>query len=416
MGVRIQGAFRSSPLAEVEQDLTSRHLLPRVAFGVLLGVSLAGTAITVATHGAGFAVVLLRWAYLVAAAVVAGGSLWWAAFVREEPEAGDRQAVDRFARREAGRFLRTLPVAAAGLVVSSLHLLRLTRPGVSWLVGLLEVLVAAVAALTASLTLCPRHRARGWRDGRRWVLLASSAGLLAGTGVLDAALQAPGNAAAAALRGLHVLAFGLWLGGAAWNLWVAIPAAQEDPRVAVVVAAARQLERFRWTVRVALPTLAVTGALQAVPYAGGSFAYLAGTWVGRLILVKAGALVILIGIFITCPLWRACSPVRGMCNLRELEDALPRPARTLDNRGKPCAGFVHVQRALEALEPGQVLELLSTDPISWWELPAWARQNGYEVLDQRVVGRYRVLWRTYRFLLARAAAPAARDERMAVRA
>ncbi|MDR7414990.1 MAG: sulfurtransferase TusA family protein [Armatimonadota bacterium] len=415
MGVRIQGAFRPSPLPEVELGLTNRHLLPRVAFGVLLGVSLAGTAITVGTHGAGFAVVLLRWAYLVSAAVVAGGSLWWAAFVREEPEARDRQAVDRFARREAERFLRILPAAAAGLVVSSLHLLWLTRPGVSWLVGLLEVLVAAVAVLTASLTLCPRHRTRGWRDGRRWVLLVSSAGLLAGTGALDAALQVPGNAAAAGLRSAHVVAFGLWLGGAAWNLWAAIPAAQEDPRVPVVVAAARQLERFRWTVRVALPTLAVTGVLQAVPYAGGSFAYLAGTWVGRVILVKAGALVILIGIFITCPLWRACSPVRGMCNLRDLEDALPRPARTLDNRGKPCAGFVHVQRALRALEPGQVLELLSTDPMSWWELPAWARQNGYEVLDQRVVGRYRLLWRTYRFFLRRAVPAAPPEERTALR-
>lgn len=147
-----------------------------------------------------------------------------------------------------------------------------------------------------------------------------------------------------------------------------------------------------------LPTLAVTGVLQAVPYAGGSLGYLLGSWAGRLILLKAAALVALVGIFVTCPLWRACSPVRGMCNLEDLQPVWV-PTRRLDNRGKPCAGFVHVRRALEAMGPGEVLEVLSTDPVSRWELPAWARQNGYELLDQRPWGRYRLLWRAFRFLL-----------------
>lgn len=75
--------------------------------------------------------------------------------------------------------------------------------------------------------------------------------------------------------------------------------------------------------------------------------------------------------------------------------------RTLDNRGKPCAEFVHVMRALQSLGPGEVLELLSTDPLSWWELPAWAQQNGHTLLLRERVGRWRILWPAYRYWIQR---------------
>lgn len=401
MAASVVSSQELSAVVEVRQGVVGRHFLPKVAFALLLGVSLAGVAITTRTHGAAFPFSLLRWAYLVAAGVVGGSSLWWAAFVREEPEAGNRQHVERFCRREVELYTRVLAAGALGLAAGAPHLWFFVRRGVEVPVAVHGAFLTVVVGIAASLGSCPRHRVKTWNDPRRWVLFAASMGLLVTAGILDAALQAPGNPWVSALRAAHVTAFGLWLGGAAWNLAVAIPAAREDPCVPVVVAAARQLERFRWTVRAALPMLALTGVLQAVPYAGGSLVRLASTSIGQLVLLKAGALAALMVIFVTCPLWRACSPVRGMCDLRDLAVKVP-VARTLDNRGKPCAGFVHVHRTLEALGPGEVLELLSTDPISWWELPAWARQNGYEVLDQRVVGRYRILWRTYRFLLRQA--------------
>ncbi|MFN3285546.1 MAG: sulfurtransferase TusA family protein [bacterium] len=387
--------------------LVNRHLLPKVAFTLLLLTSLAGTAMTMGTHGAPAGWTILRWMHLVAAALVAGGSLWWAAFVRDEAEAGDAQGVEPFAQREVERYQSLLCGSGIVMLGTALHLLFFTGKGVREFVILHGALVLAVGGLVGSTVLCPRHRATRWADPRRWLLLAGGVGVLSTAAATDAFLQARGAAWPLVVRTAHVVAFGLWLGGAAWNLWVAIPAAQQDPRVPVVLAAARQLERFRWTVRVVLPTLLLTGVLQAVPYAAGSFGGLVATWPGRLILLKAGALMGLVGIFVACPLWRACSPVRGMCDVRDLHRSEPAPSRTLDNRGKPCAGFVHIHRALEALRPGEVLELLSTDPVSWWELPAWARQNGYEVVDQRPWGRYRVLWRTYRFLIRRPALEAA---------
>ena len=69
----------------------------------------------------------------------------------------------------------------------------------------------------------------------------------------------------------------------------------------------------------------------------------------------------------------------------------------IDNRGKACAGFVHVQRALESMAPGEVLELLSTDPISWWELPAWLGKHGHTLLRREQSGR--LWWKSYRFLI-----------------
>jgi len=87
-----------------------------------------------------------------------------------------------------------------------------------------------------------------------------------------------------------------------------------------------------------------------------------------------------------------------MCDLEDLrQPASPEPAVRLDNRGKACAGFVHVRRALDALQPGAVLEVLSTDSFAWWELPAWLEVNGFSLLEKEK-GWWR-LRRSYRFLV-----------------
>ncbi|WP_407929048.1 sulfurtransferase TusA family protein [Candidatus Methylacidithermus pantelleriae] len=52
---------------------------------------------------------------------------------------------------------------------------------------------------------------------------------------------------------------------------------------------------------------------------------------------------------------------------------------------------------MEAMQPGEVLELLSSDPISWWELPAWLNKKGHRLLSCEKGGR--LWWRWYRFLI-----------------
>ncbi|MFB6253362.1 MAG: hypothetical protein ABEI06_02000, partial [Halobacteriaceae archaeon] len=41
--------------------------------------------------------------------------------------------------------------------------------------------------------------------------------------------------------------------------------------------------------------------------------------VGLAILAKLGFIGVLIGIFITCPMWRACSPIDGVCDLDAIQ-------------------------------------------------------------------------------------------------
>lgn len=57
---------------------------------------------------------------------------------------------------------------------------------------------------------------------------------------------------------------------------------------------ARQLDRFRWVVRFALPTIIITGLIMAWNYS------------------------VMPLVFITCPLFRHCSPVQGVCNADDL--------------------------------------------------------------------------------------------------
>ena len=104
-----------------------------------------------------------------------------------------------------------------------------------------------------------------------------------------------------------------------------VPAARQTIAIPVVVAAGRQLERFRVVVRMILPTLIITGFIQAYRYVGFSLDALLYSSIGHVILIKIG--LVLVGVFLTCPLWRACSPISGMCKLDELYDADPSTGR-----------------------------------------------------------------------------------------
>jgi putative copper resistance protein D len=140
-------------------------------------------------------------------------------------------------------------------------------------------------------------------------------GLLAGWAYADT-----GGDWHAWVRVAHLTAFTLWLGGALWNIGVAMPAGRRHPYVDAVLAGARQLDRFRWVVRFALPTIIVTGLIMAGAYRSLPL----GRWTtmpGVLIPLKVLAIIALIVVFITCPLFRHCSPVQGVCNIDDLDDA-----------------------------------------------------------------------------------------------
>ena len=57
-------------------------------------------------------------------------------------------------------------------------------------------------------------------------------------------------------------------------------------------------------------------------------------------------------------------------------------ATTVDARGQSCPGpLVTLHRALEDGGPGDVFELLATDPGSKSDVPSWATLSGNELLE-----------------------------------
>jgi tRNA 2-thiouridine synthesizing protein A len=57
-------------------------------------------------------------------------------------------------------------------------------------------------------------------------------------------------------------------------------------------------------------------------------------------------------------------------------------ATTVDARGQSCPGpIVSLFRALRNAGPGEVFELLATDPGSKTDVPSWARISGNELVE-----------------------------------
>ena len=69
---------------------------------------------------------------------------------------------------------------------------------------------------------------------------------------------------------------------------------------------------------------------------------------------------------------------------------------TVDARGQSCPGpLVSLARALKEAAPGDLLELLATDPGSRSDVPSWASISGNELLesDEREDGSFRYVIR-----------------------
>lgn len=279
--------------------------LPKVAFALITLASLAGATFTASGFGLGWPAVLLRWLGLWSLALVGGFCVWRLVYLHTTERDLDQARVDALTRTALGhadrvtRFLVPLVAVGAGAALASGYLAG--QPRLRW------SLVAG--ALAVALLLLPGVGRRATAAAA----LAVTAALLVGWAVADA-----GTGWHGAVRLLHLVAFSLWLGGALWNITVAMPAGRAHPYLDAVLAGARQLDRFRWVVRFALPTIIGTGLVMANAYR----VMPAHWWLafpGVLIPLKVVFIVALVVVFIACPLFRQCSPVQGVCNIDDLD-------------------------------------------------------------------------------------------------
>ncbi len=319
-------SVRSAP-AGTEPDpagLLNKYALPKVAMVVIATAAAVGTVLSTVVGGRlGYGQAVARYLLLMGTGTAAGGLVWaWQVVAPAVRLVGGPDCA-AYGRRQMDRFRRLERWAWAAAVVG----LGALSPTYWALAGPAQAQERWTLILAAGALVIWGWRA--WRTPPERTGDAASAGayaarslvVVAGLLWLAAALQVWHDSAAdwqvLGWRVLHLSAFAAWFGGAVWNVGIAVRAAREDLSVAVIVAANAQLERFRRIVRVALPLILVTGLLQVWNYMGFTRWAWSGVF-GHFILIKLGLIGVLVGIFITCPMWHACSPVAGMCDLDDL--------------------------------------------------------------------------------------------------
>ncbi len=311
------------------RGLLNRYMLPKVAMVVISIAAAVGTVLTtVVASSMGWVGAGGSYAYLMGVGIAFGGLIWRWQVVAPAGRMVGTQDATRYVTREVARFERIeLPLGIAALVG-----LAILTPSYWSVVGAQVAaehaalfLAYAFLALWAVLAVRRRHG----HDTRSVQALSTvTLGLLLVTqAFLQVGHDMPGDVWLFALRSVHLLAFGAWLGGAVWNVFIAVGTAREDLNMTAVIVANAQLERFRWIVRTAFPTIVLTGLLQAQVFLGLNVASLWQTTFGLFVLAKLALVALLLGVFITCPMWHACSPIAGMCDLGDLErDSARSPA------------------------------------------------------------------------------------------
>ena len=301
-------------------DLFDKYALPKAALIIILVASLAGTAVSVRLAGVWSLVdVAATWLYLVALGVLTGGLLWKHGFVRpRDLEAG----ADEYCARMYDRFDRiALPALAVTALAGGVVLGRYLGAGVDpLLVSGLGASVLLLGAFGGAQVVRSPPVDDQFRHPFGVLALAAAISAVVLTATAEVALRS-GGVPAVGVRSLHLLAFAVWVGGAVWNIFVAVPTGQEHPTPPVVRAAGQQLERFRWAVRFVIPTIALTGLYQAVDGLGTTAATYVDSLLGLAVLSKLALIGVLFAIFKLCPMWRACSPIDGVCDIAEAGDA-----------------------------------------------------------------------------------------------
>lgn len=277
--------------------------LPKVAFLTITIASLAGAVFTGRSLGVTGGMLGPRWFALWTIALALGFSAWRVFYLRRTEPGLNTERMDALIETSLSKSNTVGRPLAVGVAGSALVPFFLAYPSTteSWLIVSFTVATAALL----------------------WIGLDRSdvavAAFMAALGASVAwGMSSTGFGFYGAVRVLHLTAFGLWLGGALWNLTVAIPSGREHPVIDAVVGGARHLQRFRWVVRFALPTVVLTGLIQADVYRELEASWWIG-FPGVLIPVKLALIVVLIVIFITCPLYRQCSPVTGVCRIDDIK-------------------------------------------------------------------------------------------------
>lgn len=318
----MDNTFQSSIPVSTSTSLLDKYVLPKVALTVISIASFVGVWLTMTTHSAGTLLqVLTRWLHLISFAFLTGGMMWKGLFARPAEQPEQRSYFTRFTAASYARYRSLIRVILPIFVVTAtFDLFRFAGWQVaSWLIWFEAILIAAIA-VTASYDIFREvnkddpFRERNTARLLFALLLADAFAIAA----FDVNLAQNGQAWPLIIRTIHLAAFGAWFGGAVWNIFITVPAARKIVSLPVVIAASQQLERFRVAVRIILPTLIITGLIQAYPYVGLNPRALVTSTFGWLILTKLILIVILIGVFITCPMWRACSPISGMCKIDDL--------------------------------------------------------------------------------------------------
>lgn len=280
-------------------------ILPRAAFTLITIASLGGAIFTGNNLGLSAFPLVFRWISLWAMGLAGGFLIWRTVYLRRAEQEVPRSIVDLLNQDLLERATLIGRITAGVVLVGAAA--PYAAPYLAGRPGLRLVLLLAALMLVASL-LAGIHR-----PAAAALALASTAVLIGGWALADVGFTWQGG-----IRALHLTAFSLWLGGALWNIFVQMPVGRKHPDVDAVVVGARQLDRFRWVVRFALPTIIVTGVVMAWAY--GSFPIRWWTvFPGVLIPLKVLTIVALVVIFITCPLFRQCSPVQGVCNIDDLD-------------------------------------------------------------------------------------------------
>ncbi len=301
-----------------------KYMLPKVAFTLITFASMAGATLTALRLGVtSWSPIVLRWTLEWTLAALWGSLLWRAAYLAPSVKIRPMKGALDYAQamldlhRRWEQVLGTI-VLVCGLGTFWYYKAALAVPTVT--VGLgIAALVAGTLALSRRLGGCPDPKRA---DVSTVAALVAYGALVAVLATTDVTLQHPALIWPLALnRTLHLLAFSAWLGGALWNIFIAVPAGMARVSMDTVILANFQLERFRVVVRTVFPTIVFTGLVQAWAMFGWTWLPLYTTVWGYLVLFKLSLLVLLIGVFIACPMWAACSPIRGVCNLDDFADS-----------------------------------------------------------------------------------------------
>lgn len=318
----------------VSSKLLDKYVLPKVALTVITIAAAAGVTLSALRQGdPAWGLVAAKWAAFLALAAWTGLTFWRTALLPPAVAIRPTEGAQDYGLDQVRRFRRFERVAALTLFPTLAYTL-LAVAGAAGAAGAVSAAPApyssgAMVLLTALgiAYLTRPGREESWAQvragtGRAVLTMALGLILLGALAFMEVALQEGEGGLPWLLalnRWLHMAAFSLWFGGAVWNIFIAVPSGLERLNMDTIITANAQLERFRWAVRVILPTILVTGLVQGYHIVGLRPLALIDTTLGRLIALKLGLIVALVVIFITCPMWRACSPIAGVCNLDDLE-------------------------------------------------------------------------------------------------